>query len=73
VHVLGALFGFERIELGYFAVMSGLRAFSPLRPLAWARLVTHIFGHTSWDHLNGEFSSSTCESASKQARATLRG
>ena len=34
------------------AVFSVYRA-SLLNPLTWLRMVTHVFGHTGWDHLIG--------------------
>ena len=53
VHVLGAVLGFQRFETAYFSIASDWGAFRPASPLSYFRLVSHIFGHVSWDHLNG--------------------
>ena len=51
VHILGAAFGF-RFTVQYFSVSSMVRDFRPMYPLSYWRLVSHIFGHSSWEHLN---------------------
>ena len=53
VHLLGAVLGFTQFEAAYFSVPSGISRFRPLSPLSYFRLVSHVFGHVTWEHLNG--------------------
>ena len=53
VHVLGAVLGFTQFEAAYFSVPSGIWRFRPLSPLSYFRLVSHVLGHVTWEHLNG--------------------
>lgn len=53
------------LSLSMFAVPS---RFEPFEPLAWFRLLSHMLGHVSWEHLQGNLVSlllvgPACESA----------
>ena len=48
VYVLGILTGGASTRLLFSVYRAPL-----LSPLTWLRFVTHVFGHTSWDHLIG--------------------
>jgi membrane associated rhomboid family serine protease len=51
VHVADTVSG-GRVSVHFFGV-GPLSSFAVLSPLSYWRLVSHIFGHVSWAHLNG--------------------
>ena len=50
VHALDSVF--KGFSASYFAI-GPLSTFVWISPLSYMRVLSHVFGHTSWQHLNG--------------------